>query len=73
MEFVLTMENYNFQAKGNVVPFNNPVISIGLEKQWKSWTFQLQAFIKPRLKEVFYKPKELEFGVGVGIKHKFWK
>lgn len=67
------MENHNFQARGEVVPFNNFVISAGLEKQWKSWSFQLQPFIKPKLKEVFYKPKEMEFGIGVGVKYSFGK
>jgi hypothetical protein len=63
----------NFRAKGQVSVLNNMVISAGLEKQWKSWSFQLQPFISPKLKEVFYKPKELEFGVNIGVKYCFGK
>jgi len=63
----------NFTVRGDVVPFNNLVIAAGVEKQWKSWVIQLQPYIKPRMKEVFYKPKELEFGVGVGVKYSFGK
>ena len=66
-------DNGTYKSQGNVVPFNNLVISAGLEKQWKSLSFQIQPYIAPRLKDVFYKPKELEFGLGVGVKYSFGK
>jgi hypothetical protein len=67
------LENHNYQAKGTVTPFNNLIISAGLEKQYKSWIFKLEPFIEPKLRQVFYKPKEFEFGIGVGVKYSFGK
>jgi hypothetical protein len=67
------MDHNRFMAKAKVMSFNNRVISAGMEKQWKLCGIQLQPFMAPRLKDVFYKPKELEFGVGVGVKYSFGK
>ncbi|MEI8046574.1 MAG: outer membrane beta-barrel protein [Bacteroidota bacterium] len=67
------VDNYSFENKGSVTVFNNMVISAGIEKRWKFLAFQLQPFISPKLKEVFYKPKEMEFGVGFNIKYCFGK
>lgn len=65
--------NDHFETSGKVTPFNSLVVSAGLEKQWKSWVIQVRPFVAPKLKEVFYKPKELEFGVSVGVKYGFGK
>jgi len=61
----------DFQAKGDAVLFNNLVFSVGLEKQWKGMIFQVQPFIRPRIKELFYKSGETEFGLGFGVMYKF--
>jgi len=61
----------DFRAKGDAVLFNNLVFSIGLEKQWKGMVFQVQPFIRPRVKELFYKSGGPEYGLGFGIMYKF--
>ncbi len=65
------MGKNNFIAKGNASLLNNMVISAGLEKRWKSLAFELQPYLSPQLKQVFYKPKQIEFGLDVGIKYGF--
>ncbi len=66
-------ENHKFEEKGNVDVFNNLVFSTGVEKRWKSIAFQVQPFIGLKTKDVFYKPKEMEFGVDFGVKYCFGK
>lgn len=61
----------NFTAKGKVSVVNNLVISAGIEKNWKSWYFHLQPYVSPKISEVFYRPKEVEFGVRFGIGYSF--
>ncbi len=60
-----------FRTQGGSEFFNNLVFSAGLEKQWKSLVFQLSPFLRPQLKQVFYKPRETEFGIGLGIYYRF--
>ncbi len=67
------MHQDNFQAKGNVSLVNTFTFSAGVGKQWKSWLLEVQPYISPRFTEVFYKPKEIEFGVEIGIKYCFGK
>jgi hypothetical protein len=66
-------ENHKFEEKGNVDVFNNLVFSTGVEKRWKSIAFQVTPFISLKTKDVFYKPKEMEFGVDFGVKYCFGK
>lgn len=61
----------NLEARGDAVFFNNMVIAAGIEKQWKHLVLQAHPFIKPQMKEVFYKPKEFDFGLGVNIIYSF--
>lgn len=63
----------HFRESGNAVPFNNIVFSAGIEKQWKKFSFQVSPFISPSLRNVFYKPKDIEFGVSVGFGYVFGK
>jgi len=58
-------------ARGDAVLFNNMEIAAGIEKQWKYLVLQAHPFIKPQLKQVFYKPKEFDFGLGVNIIYRF--
>jgi hypothetical protein len=67
------MDKSSFSTKGDVATLNNLVISARLEKRWKSLVFQIQPFISPQLKQVFYKPEEMEFGAGIGIRYSFGK
>ena len=59
------------RARGDAVLFNNIVVSAGLEKRWNHLVFQAQPFIRPQLKQVFYKPKEIDFGIGLSILYSF--
>ncbi|MBK6344815.1 MAG: autotransporter outer membrane beta-barrel domain-containing protein [Bacteroidales bacterium] len=61
----------DFRAKGDAVLFNNLVFSIGLEKQWKGMVFQVQPFVRPRVKELFYKSGGPEYGLGFSVMYKF--
>lgn len=61
----------DFEARGDAVFFNNMVISAGIEKRWKHLVFQAHPFMKPQMKQVFYKPKEFDFGLGVSLLYSF--
>lgn len=61
----------DFKTKGDAVLFNNLVFSIGLEKQWKGMVFQVQPFLRPRVKELFYKSGGPEYGLGFSVMYKF--
>jgi len=56
-----------FQARGEISPLNNLVLTAGIRKQWNRFSVYLSPYISPSLKEVFYKPKEMEAGGEVGI------
>ena len=58
-------------AKGNVVVFNNLFFGIGVEKRWNHLVLNIQPYFSQGLKQVYYKPKETEFGVGVSLKYSF--
>jgi hypothetical protein len=63
----------DFQDKGKVSLLNTFTFSAGASKQWKSWLLEAKPYISPRFTEVFYKPKEMEFGVEIGVKYCFGK
>ncbi|MDP4268034.1 MAG: hypothetical protein Q8880_11435 [Bacteroidota bacterium] len=60
-------EHKDFQTTHPVVIFNNAMISAGIQKQWKSYVFQLLPFISPQLKSVVYKKEEVYFGLHCNI------
>ena len=60
-----------FRTQGGAEFFNNLIFSAGVEKQWKSLVFQFSPFLRPQLKQVFYKPRETEFGFGLGVYYRF--
>ncbi|MBK7213879.1 MAG: hypothetical protein IPH88_11410 [Bacteroidales bacterium] len=66
-------ERHHFQNNGTVDPFNSIVISAGMEKQWKRLGLMIQPFIVPHLKQVFYKPKEFEYGFGIQLNYSLFK
>jgi hypothetical protein len=63
----------HFRGSGNAVPFNNIVFSAGISRQWGKFSFHVSPFVSPGLKNVFYKPKEIEFGVSAGVGYRLGK
>ena len=57
----------HFSAKADAVAINNLVIIPGLEKKWNHFAVQLCPFISPQIKDVPYKPKEYEYGIGINL------
>jgi hypothetical protein len=62
-------EPKHFKADGKVVPFNNLVLSASIEKRWNRFAVQLSPFVSPALQEVFYRPRDLEYGIGLNIRY----
>lgn len=63
----------DFKSKGKVVMLNNIYLAAGIEKQWNSWVFGLQPYYSSRIKSVFYKPDEAEFGITAKVLFRFGK
>ena len=63
----------HFNTQGKVVPFNTLYFGAGIEKRWNRWVISAQPYYNQRIKEVFYKPKESEFGIGVSVLYSFGK
>lgn len=57
----------DLRDKGKAVLFNNMVITGSVEKEYKRFVFSVSPFIRPQLQQVFYKPKELDFGIALRV------
>lgn len=66
-------ENPHFMAKGKVIPFNSLFFGAGLEYRWNHLVISAQPYYNLHFEGVFYKPKESEFGLGLGISYSFGK
>ncbi|MEI6059489.1 MAG: hypothetical protein WCR72_02220 [Bacteroidota bacterium] len=65
------MNKNNFGTRGDVTTFNNIEFSAGLAKRWKPLLLEVRPFYSQQLKQVFYKPKDTEFGIGISIHYYF--
>lgn len=67
----LKFEPHVFSASDKVIPFNNIVISAGAGKSWRQFMIQVEPFIAPKLSKLIYKPREMEYGVGIKLYYSF--
>ncbi len=57
----------HFGSRGTVVPFNSMFFGVGASKQWNHLQLNIQPYYNQRIKDLFYKPGEAEFGVGIKL------
>jgi hypothetical protein len=57
----------HFGSRGNVVPFNSLYFGAGISKQWNHLLLNVQPYYNQRVKDLFYKPGEAEFGIGIKL------
>lgn len=57
----------DLRDRANAVFFNNIVITGSIEKEYKRFALSLSPFIRPQLQKVFYKPKELDYGIALRL------
>ncbi len=69
----LKFEPHVFSASDKVIPFNNIVISAGVGKSWRQFTIQVEPFIAPKINKLIYKPREMDYGVGIKLFYSFKK
>jgi hypothetical protein len=67
-KFETTKENYLQPAV-----FNNLFFSAGLEKQFGKYVFQLSPYILGRIKNVQYRPQQLDYGLRLNAFYQFGK
>ena len=61
----------NFETNYQSLIFNNAVLSVGIEKRWKSLIFQAKPFISPQLQTVTYKKENLYYGLHINAAYSF--
>jgi hypothetical protein len=66
------MDRIHLDVIGNATPVNTLYLSAGFEKEWNRLALQFRPFISPHLKQVYYKPKEIEYGINLSLKYRFW-
>lgn len=49
------------------VAFNNMVAGVGIQYRWRRFDFQAQPLVVIPLRETGYKPKDIQFGVGINL------
>ena len=57
----------HFGSRGTVVPFNSLFFGVGASKQWNHLQLSIQPYYNQRIKDLFYKPGEAEFGIGIKL------
>jgi hypothetical protein len=67
------IQRHHLDVQSPIVAFNNAVISIGLQKQWKNVVMQAVPFISPQLTSVAYKREDFYFGLGLRALYRFGK
>ena len=63
----------HFGSRGNVVPFNSMFFGAGISKQWNHLLLNVQPSYSQPVKDLFYKPSEPEFGIGIRLMYSFGK
>jgi len=58
-------------TKGDVEVFNNLFFGIVVGKCWNHFVLSIEPYYSQGLKQVYYKPEETEFGIGVSLKYSF--
>lgn len=66
------MKRVHIDAGGSVSPINTMYLAAGIEKEWGRLLLQLSPFISPHLRQVYYKPKQIEYGLDVNLKYRLW-
>lgn len=57
----------DLRDRANAVFLNNITITGSIEKEYKRFALSLSPFIRPQLQKVFYKPKELDYGIAIRL------
>ena len=61
----------NFGSRGTVVPFNSLFFGASISKQWNHFLLNVQPYYSQPVKDLFYKPSEPEFGIGIRLMYSF--
>lgn len=64
---------FSFQSSEKATTFNNIYLTTGLEKSWKSWSFQVQPFLGYQFSSPGYRRFKWEPGIGAGVFYIFGK
>ncbi len=60
----------DFNTKADVNYFNTMYFAAGLQKFGNSWIVKMQPFVSFRLKLVYYKPSQLEYGIQLNFQYR---
>ncbi len=63
----------DFNTKADVNYFNTMYVAAGLQKFGNSWIVKMQPFVSFRLKQVYYKPSQLEYGIQLNFQYRLKK
>ncbi len=67
------MNRMHLDVTGKATPVNTMYLSAGFEKEWNRLMLQFSPFLSPHIKQVYYKPREIEYGINVSLKYSIWK
>lgn len=63
----------DFNTRADVNYFNTMYFAAGLQKFGNSWIVKMQPFVSFRLKQVYYKPSQLEYGIQLNFQYRLKK